>query len=170
MMRKIFVTALVLIVIIVITACKSQKQLLEEEARAAATKFWESQVFSKCGGEYGDYFGRRDGKIYQYRSPIVIAFNANEALPQGVEWMGTTTVLSGGVRTLEAGKWSEWQDLKPVSSRIDASGKRTHALVDDDARWAVIGKDTRGGWSTTYFAASEYKPVSCDEIASLGKD
>jgi len=79
--------------------CKTQEEKLEEEARLEATKFWESQVFSKCGGEYGDYFGRQGNKIYQFRSPIVIALSADEEKGQGVDWMGTTTLLSSGVRT-----------------------------------------------------------------------
>jgi hypothetical protein len=168
MSLRIFIIALVLIVIGV-TGCKSQKQKLEEEARAEATAFWESQVFSKCGGEYGNYFGRQGSKIYEFRSPIVIALSADEEKRQGVDWMGTTTVLSTGVRTFENGKWSDWQELKSVASRIDASGKRTYALVDDDGRWAIIGKDTGAGWSHVYFAPNEYHPVSCNEIEPLPK-
>lgn len=86
---RVFIIGLVLAVI-GITGCKTQKQKLEEEARAEATKFWESQVFSKCGGEYGNYFGRQGSKIYEFRSPIVIALRADEEKRQGVDWMGTT--------------------------------------------------------------------------------
>ncbi len=164
------ITFISLVVILMgITGCKTQKQRLEEEARAEATKFWESQVFSKCGGEYGDYFGRQGNKIYEFRSPIVIALLAEEEKRQGVDWTGTTTVLSSGVRIFENGKWSDWQELHPVASRTDASGKRTHALVDDDGRWAIIGKDTGDGWSHVYFAPNEYHPISCNEIEPLPK-
>jgi len=54
------------LIAVCLAGCKSKEQRLEEEARSEATKFWESRVFSKCGGEFGDYFGKRDGKIYQF--------------------------------------------------------------------------------------------------------
>jgi len=52
-------------------AAKAESRDLMKKRGAEATKFWESRVFSKCGGEFGDYFGRREGKIYQF-DPIVL--------------------------------------------------------------------------------------------------
>jgi hypothetical protein len=115
-----------------LSGCKSKEERFLDEAKVAATKFWEAEVFSKCGGEFGDYFGRRDGKIYQFRQPTVFAFSADmkEAdKRKGVEWLGTTTVFSTGVRTFENDKWSEWRELKATAPRVDVSGKTTRHSV-----------------------------------------
>jgi hypothetical protein len=94
--------------------CKTREQRFDEEARAEGTKFWESRVFSKCGGEFGDYFGRRDGKIYQF-DPIVLAVASKSTDNDSYadyEWHGVTMLMCGKWRTFENGVWRQWQEEK----------------------------------------------------------
>ena len=64
--RRLMIAVTLVLIRVCLEGCKTREQRLDEEARTEATKFWESRVFTKCGGEFGDYFGRCDGKIYQF--------------------------------------------------------------------------------------------------------
>jgi len=160
---KIINTTVVILALIAacLTGCKSKEQRLEEEARSEATKFWESRVFGKCAGEFGDYFGKREGKIYQF-DPIVLAVASkpsSDDLHVDYEWQGETMLMCGKWRAFENGGWTEWQKekLNWPSPGIADTG-RTASIGKVFGKWIVVYVDTN---------PTSYKPVDCKEVERL---
>lgn len=159
--KSLTVAGILVLIGICLAGCKTKEQRLEEEARAEATKFWESRVFSKCGGEFGDYFGKRDGKVYQF-DPIVLAVKSKSAadgLYANYEWHGVTMMMCGKWRTFENGAWTQWREEKlnwPAPGIADAS------------RTVPLGK-VLDKWIFGYVESNptSYRPVDCKEIETL---
>jgi len=160
--KSLTIAVILLLIGLCLAGCKTKEQLLDEEARAEATKFWESRVFRKCGGERGDYFGRREGKIYQFDGQYVIAVevNAGPGDPTGIfEWFGRTIVACYRWRTFDNGAWTQWQRDEIVSP----------GLTPDESRKALLSKASQGQWTFLYAENSPtaYRPVDCKEIEAL---
>ncbi len=145
-----------------VAACDTKEERLNKEARAEATKFWETRVFRKCGGEYGDYFGKREGKVYQFHGQYVVAVEVKPGPgdPTGVfEWFGRTIIGCYRWRTFENGAWTQWQEDKIVSP----------GLTPDESRKALLSKIPQGQWNFMYVdnTPNAYTPVDCKEIEAL---
>ena len=145
-----------------LSGCKTREQQLKEEARAQATKFWESRVFRKCGGDSGDYFGRRETKVYQFHGQYVVAAEVKEGpgdIPGVFEWFGRTIIGCYRWRTFENGTWTRWQEDKIVSP----------GLTPDEGRKALLSKTPKREWTFMYIETNPnaYQPVDCKEIESL---
>lgn len=155
-------TAVILVLTgVCLEGCKTREQRLDEEARTEATKFWESRVFSRCGGEFGDYFGRRDGKIYQF-DPIVLAVASKSTDSDSYadyEWHGVTILMCGKWRTFENGAWTQWQEER---LNWPAPG------IADAGRTAPMGKVV-DKWIFGYVESNpnSYRPVDCKEVETL---
>jgi hypothetical protein len=153
------ISVLLVLVALSVAACETNEERLSKEARAEATKFWETRVFRKCGG---DYFGKREGKVYQLHGQYVIAFEVKTGPgdPTGVfEWCGRTIIGGYRWRTFDSGAWSQWQEDKIVSP----------GLTPDEGRKALLSKAPQGQWTFMYVENSPnaYRPVECNEIETL---
>jgi hypothetical protein len=161
-LTRTFTTAAVAVVSLLFMACDTQEERLKKEARTEATKFWETRVLRKCGGEFGDYFGKRDGKVYQFDGQYVVAVEVKPGPgdPHGVfEWFGRTIIGCYRWRVYDNGAWAQWQEDKIVSP----------GLTPDEGRKALLWKMPQGQWTFAYSdnSPTAYTIIDCKDIDAL---
>lgn len=152
---------LAILIAIIYNIRESKKQDFEDEARHQATRFWSSRAFSRCGNDsfVGDYFGKRDGKIYEFygvSGATSAQPSVDDPFAKDYEWYGEAYLLTLNVRTFENGKWTEWQ-------------KTFDGPIRDAGRKAIISK-FQGQWIFGYLEKDNpyaYTPPDCREIEAL---
>jgi hypothetical protein len=136
---------------------------LHSEASEESDKYWETQVFSKCGDSFFTT-NNASRTIYQVKGELI-----SVAMPEtdmkiteadkmnGVEWKGNSHAsIKGTHRYYTDGKWSEWVDGSPIpTTALNISARKVRGVWE-------FGK-VSGGYSNR----DVFMAVSCSEVEKL---